>query len=249
MSDDAGLDSDGPDAGGVERILVVTAHPDDVDFGAAGSVATWTDADITVSYCICTDGDAGGADTGIPRVEMPTVRREEQTKAAAVVGVTDLHWLGFPDGALEYSLELRKAISRVIRITKPDRVVCQSPDRLLTRIYASHPDHLAAGAATISAVYPDSRNAWSFPELFEHEGLAPHSVPEIWLMAREAPDRFVDTTDVIDRKVEALLCHRSQMSAPDRIPEMMRDWGRMVAERAGFGPDRTAEGFERIDTA
>jgi LmbE family N-acetylglucosaminyl deacetylase len=236
--------SDEPQA---ERILVVTAHPDDVDFGAAGSVATWTDQGIDVSYCICTDGDAGGADTGVPRHEMPKLRREEQTKAAAVVGVSDLHWLGFPDGMLESTLELRKAIARVIRIVRPDRVVCQSPERLLSRIYASHPDHLAAGDATISAVYPDSRNAWSFPELLD-QGHAPHTVPELWLMAREQPNVFVDTTTAIDRKVEALLCHRSQMPDPDRMPELIKGWARAMAERAGFGPDRYAEGFERVET-
>lgn len=233
----------------VSRVLVVTAHPDDVDFGAAGSVATWSDQGIDVSYCICTDGDAGGADTGIARREMPKIRREEQTKAAAVVGVTDLHWLGFPDGMLEYNLALRKAISRVIRIVRPDRVVCQSPDRLLSRIYASHPDHLAAGAAAIAAVYPDSRNAWSFPELLDEEGLAPHTVPELWLMAREAPTDYVDITAAIDRKIEALLCHRSQMPEPERMPDMIREWARGTAQRADFGPDRFAEGFEKVLTS
>ncbi len=233
----------------VSRVLVVTAHPDDVDFGAAGSVATWTDQGIDVSYCICTDGDAGGADTGIARREMPKIRREEQTKAAAVVGVTDLHWLGFSDGMLEYNLALRKAISRVIRIVRPDRVVCQSPDRLLSRIYASHPDHLAAGAAAIAAVYPDSRNAWSFPELLDEEGLAPHTVPELWLMAREAPTDYVDITAAIDRKIEALLCHRSQMPEPERMPDMIREWARGTAQRADFGPDRFAEGFEKVLTS
>lgn len=236
--------SDVPQVG---RILVVTAHPDDVDFGAAGSVATWTDEGIEVSYCICTDGDAGGADTGIARHQMPKIRREEQTKAAAVVGVTDLHWLGFPDGMLEATLELRKAIARVIRIVRPDRVVCQSPERLLARIYASHPDHLAAGDATISAVYPDSRNAWSFPELLD-QGHAPHTVPELWLMARENPNVFVDTTNAIDRKIEALLCHRSQMPDPDRMPDLITTWARAMAERAGLGSDRCAEGFERVET-
>ena len=233
----------------VNRILVVTAHPDDVEFGAAGSVATWSDQGIDVSYCICTDGDAGGASTGIPRREMPKIRREEQTKAAAVVGVTDLHWLGFPDGMLEYDLGLRKAISRVIRVVRPDRVVCQSPDRLLSRIYASHPDHLAAGAAAIAAVYPDSRNAWSFPELLDDEGLEPHTVPELWLMARETPTDYVDITAAIDRKIEALLCHRSQMPEPDRMPDMIREWARGTAMRADFGLDRYAEGFEKVNTA
>lgn len=233
----------------VSRVLVVTAHPDDVDFGAAGSVATWTDRGIAVSYCLCTDGDAGGADTGIPRAEMPRVRREEQTKAAAVVGVTDLHWLGFADGMLQADLALRKAISRVIRIVRPDRVICQSPDRFIPRIYASHPDHLAAGDATICAVYPDARNAWSFPDLLEEEGLEPHTVPEVWMMARQEPDRFVDTTDAIDRKLEALLCHRSQMPEPERMPDLIRGWSAAVAERAGLPAGRYAEGFERIDTA
>ena len=234
----------------VARILIITAHPDDVDFGAAGSVATWTDRGIEVAYCLVTDGDAGGADTGIARADMPRIRRKEQTEAAAVVGVTDLHWLGFPDGAVVADLALRKAISRVIRIVKPDRVVCQSPDRLLTRIYASHPDHLAAGEAAICAVYPDARNAWSFPELLDEEGLAPHTVPELWLMAREQPDRFVDTTDAIDRKIEALKCHASQMGdRNDAIAEMMRSWSAATATAAGLPDGRYGEGFQRIDTA
>ncbi len=233
----------------VSRVLVVTAHPDDVDFGAAGSVAAWTDQGVDVSYCICTHGDAGGADSGIPRDRIHVVRRKEQTAAASVVGVRDLHWLGFPDGALEYNLELRKAISRVIRIVRPDRVVCQSPDRMLSRIYASHPDHLAAGAAAIAAVYPDSRNAWAFPDLLDEEGLEPHTVPELWIMAREQPNVFVDITDAVERKIEALLCHESQMSDPGRMPDMIREWARATAQRAEFGPDRFAEGFERVDTA
>ncbi len=234
----------------VSRILVVTAHPDDVDFGAAGSVATWTDRGIEVSYCVVTDGDAGGADTGILRADMPRIRRKEQTAAAAVVGVTDLHWLGFPDGAVVADLALRKAISRVIRIVKPDRVVCQSPDRLLTRIYASHPDHLASGEAAICAVYPDARNAWSFPELLDDEGLEPHTVPELWLMAREHPDRFVDTTDAIGRKIEALHCHESQMGdRGEAIGDMMRTWSAAMGITAGLPEGRCAEGFQRIDTA
>ncbi|HEY1733382.1 MAG TPA: PIG-L family deacetylase, partial [Acidimicrobiales bacterium] len=107
---------------GDERILVVTAHPDDVDFGVAGSVASWVKSGNQVSYCIVTDGDAGGADTGIPRSEMADVRHREQTAAAKTVGVTDLHWLGFPDGRVEATLDLRKAITRVIRTVRPDRV-------------------------------------------------------------------------------------------------------------------------------
>ncbi len=233
----------------VERILVVTAHPDDVDFGAAGSVAVWTDHGIEVSYCIVTDGDAGGADTGIPRSEMADVRHKEQTAAAKTVGVTDLHWLGFPDGRVEATLELRKAITRVIRMVRPDRVVAQSPERVLSRIYASHPDHLAAAEAAVCAVYPDSRNAWAFPELLDDEGLEPHTVPELWLMARDVPDRFVDTTEVFARKVEALLCHESQMvGKEDAIGPMLREWGERIAVLADLPEGHTAEGFQRVDT-
>src|SRR5258706_15241083 len=106
----------------VNRILVITAHPDDVDFGAAGSVATWTDAGIDVSYCIVTDGDAGGSDLSISRTEMAEIRRGEQTEAALVVGVTDIEFLGYPDGRLEASLDLRRGLSRVIRRVRPARV-------------------------------------------------------------------------------------------------------------------------------
>ncbi|MSW05560.1 MAG: PIG-L family deacetylase, partial [Actinobacteria bacterium] len=142
---------------GIERILVVSAHPDDVDFGAAGSIATWTDAGIEVSYCLVTDGDAGGSDNTITRAEMGQIRRREQTDAAAKVGVTDLHFLAHSDGRVMASIELRRDLSRVIRMVKPNRVLIQSPERNWDRIYASHPDHLAAGEAAMAVVYPDAR--------------------------------------------------------------------------------------------
>src|SRR4051812_8482930 len=113
----------------IERILVVTAHPDDVDFGAAGSVAVWTERGIEVTYCLVTDGEAGGSDRTISRPEMATLRRAEQTAAAEQVGVTDLRFLGFPDGGLEPTIEVRRSISRVIRQVRPQRVVTQSPQR------------------------------------------------------------------------------------------------------------------------
>jgi LmbE family N-acetylglucosaminyl deacetylase len=235
-----------PDIG---RILVITAHPDDVDFGAAGSVATWTDQGIDVRYCIVTDGDAGGFDPEVARSEIPRIRREEQTKAAATVGVTELHFLGYPDGRLVASIELRRDISRVIRQVRPDRVLAPSPERNMSRIYASHPDHLAAGEAAVCAVYPDARNPWAHPELLDDEGLEAHTVPELWLMASNQADRFVDTTAQLDRKIAALLCHESQMPDPGRIPKLITEWGATVAAMAGLAAGRYAEGFQRIDTA
>ena len=233
----------------IKTILVVTAHPDDVDFGAAGSVAAWTDKGIDVRYCIATDGDAGGFDPAVPRSEIPRIRREEQTRAAKTVGVTELYFLGHPDGRLQPTLELRRDISRVIRRVRPDRMLCPSPERNLTRLYASHPDHLAAGEAAVCAVYPDSRNPWAHPELLQEEGLEPHTVPELWLMATNDTDHFVDTTAQIERKIAALLCHESQMPDPGRIPKLITEWGETVASRAGLPPGRYAEGFRVIDTA
>lgn len=230
------------------RILAVTAHPDDVDFGAAGSVARWVDEGHAVSYCIVTDGDAGGFDPSVPRGEIPSIRRAEQLAAAKVVGVDDVHFLGYPDGRLTASIELRRDISRVIRKVRPERVVSPSPERNFARIYASHPDHLAAGEAALCAVYPDSRNPFAHPELAA-EGLEAHSVTEVWMMAASDPDVFVDITDHFDAKVSALLCHESQITDPAAIHGLLRGWAAGIGRAAGLGDGRLAEGFRRIDTA
>src|SRR6478735_1477890 len=140
----------------IERILVVTAHPDDVDFGAGGTVAGWTQARIEVTYCLCTDGQAGGSDRELPRDEMARIRRVEQTEAARALGVTDLRFLGYMDGELYPTHDLRRDISRVIRQVRPQRVLTQSPERWWDRLGASHPDHRAAGDATVDSIYPDA---------------------------------------------------------------------------------------------
>ena len=230
------------------KILVITAHPDDVDFGAGGTVATWISEGHEVVYCLVTDGQAGGSDNTVTRDEVAALRRCEQTAAANMLGVTELHWLGFPDGAVVADLNLRREISAVIRIVKPDRVLTQSGERNYNRIYASHPDHLATGEAALCAVYPDARNEFAFPELLSERGLAPHSVPETWIMAGPHPKHFVDTTDVIDKKIAALLCHASQHTDPAGLPERMRGWGQMIAESGGLPKGRTAESFLVVDT-
>ena len=233
----------------VERVLVVSAHPDDVDFGAAGSVATWTDAGVEVTYCIVTDGAAGGFDPGVSRIEMAEIRQAEQTAAAKAVGVDDIVFLGYPDGRLEVSFDLRRDLSRVIRQTRPQRVVAQSPDRIYERIFASHPDHLAAGEAALGAVYPDARNPFAHPELLADEGLEPWSVAEVWLIAHPGePNRFVDVTETFERKVEALRCHVSQHQDPERLEPLLRGWLTGNAELAGWPQGRLAEGFYVITT-
>jgi LmbE family N-acetylglucosaminyl deacetylase len=231
-----------------ERILTVTAHPDDVDFGAAGSVAAWTAAGAHVTYCVVTDGDAGGFDPSVPRTQIPAIRRAEQTAAAAEVGVKDLIWLGHPDGRVEATLELRRDLARVIRLVRPQRVVCPSPERLWDRLFASHPDHLATGEATMCAVYPDARNPFAFPELAA-EGLEPHTVEEVWIMAAPGINVYVDVTDTFPAKVAALRAHVSQETDREgRLEEWLRGWLAANAVEAGWADGRLAEGFRRIPT-
>jgi LmbE family N-acetylglucosaminyl deacetylase len=232
----------------VERILVVTAHPDDVDFGAAGSVARWTDAGVEVAYCICTSGEAGGSDREMPRSAMAELREAEQRAAAKVVGVSDVTFLGHPDGRLELSLDLRRDISRVIRRVKPQRVLAQSPERNYQRVYASHPDHLAAGAAGLAAVYPDARNPFAHPELLE-EGWEPWSAGEVYLMGATGSDTYVDITETVERKLEALRSHVSQHPDADRLDALIRDWAAANAKLGGLPDGVLAESFLRVDTA
>ncbi|HET9256123.1 MAG TPA: PIG-L deacetylase family protein [Pseudonocardiaceae bacterium] len=232
----------------VRRVLVVAAHPDDVDFGSAGTVATWTDAGIEVSYCIVTDGDAGGFDRDVPRSAIGGIRQDEQRKAAAVLGVTDVEFLGYPDGRLEVTIALRRDISRAIRRTRPDRILVQPPTRDLSRVYRNHPDHLAAGEAAMCAIYPDARNPFAHPELLE-EGWEAHTVPETWVMSpgNEA-GHYVDITGTFDRKIAALRAHASQTAHMTDLEERMRDWATVQAQAAGFPEGRLAEGYITLDT-
>jgi LmbE family N-acetylglucosaminyl deacetylase len=233
----------------VERALVVTAHPDDVDFGAGGTIAAWTAEGIEVSYCICTDGDAGGFDPDVPRDQIGGIRQAEQRAAAKELGVEDVVFLGYPDGRLLVSVELRRDLSRVIRQKRPQRMLIQSPERNWERIYASHPDHLAAGEAAISAVYPDARNPFAHLDLAA-EGLEAWTVDEVWVMGGTAagPNRYVDVTDTFERKLAALRQHVSQTAHMDDLEDRLRGWLTMHAAAAGFGEGRLAEAFRVVST-
>jgi len=233
----------------IQQVLVIAAHPDDVDFGSAGTVARWTGAGIGVAYCIVTDGDAGGSETGIPRDEMAPLRRDEQRAAAAVVGVDDVHFLGHPDGRVQASLDLRRDISRVIRIVRPQRVLTQSPERNLDRIYGSHPDHLAVGEAALAAVYPDARNRWAHTELAD-EGLEPWTVDAMWVgTGRDGPSHYIDITTSFDRKIEALLSHKSQLPDPEATETLVRGWGAANAQMCGLPEGRYAEAMREVRTS
>ncbi len=233
----------------VSRVLVITAHPDDVDFGAAGTIARWTEAGTEVVYCIVTDGDAGGSDPSVSRTDMAVLRRAEQTAAAKCVGVTDLRFLGYSDGRVEATLALRKDLSRVIRQVRPDRVLSPSPDRNYARIGASHPDHRAVGSAALDAVYPDARNQFAFPELLADEGLQPWTAREVWLMASPQAAHYVDITDTFSNKVAALRAHESQTGdRGDDLEKFLREWLSRAAQTAGLPEGRLAEAFQVLAT-
>lgn len=234
---------------GLQRMLVVTAHPDDVDFGAGGTVATRIGSGVDVSYCVITDGDSGGFDRTVPRSEIAGIRQGEQRKAAAALGVTDVEFLGYPDGRLAVSYELRRDITRVIRRVRPDLMVVQSPQRDLRSLAGSHPDHLAAGEAAMCAVYPDARNPFAHPELLADEGLEAHAVSQVWVMSpNDRAEHYVDVTDSFDRKLAALREHASQTAHMTDLEDRMRGWLGSQAAAAGLPEGRLAEGFLVLDT-
>jgi len=233
-----------------ERVLVVVAHPDDVDFGTAGTMAALVNAGSHVSYCLVTSGEAGEDDMTESVEALVALRQGEQHAAAAAVGVEEVHWLGHPDGRVINDLNLRRDISRVIRTVRPDVVVAQPTTANWDRIYGSHPDHLATAWATMAAVYPDSRNPRAHPELLR-DGYAPHSVSQVWMMgmaASEGTMMHVDITDTFEQKVKALRCHSSQTDRIEELEGLLREWASGVASTANMTKGRLAEGFRVIST-
>ena len=226
----------------IRRALVVMAHPDDVDFGAPGTVAHLTDAGVTVTYCMVTDGQAGGFDHSIPRSEMGVIRQREQRAAAAVVGVTDVRFLGHMDGSVVADLELRHDISLVIRDVRPQVVITQMPSRNLDSTYGSHPDHIATGEATMSAVNPFAFVGQPVADLEDW------AVSEVWIAGGAQAKHAVDITTQLERKIEALVCHASQHRDPAAMQERVRTWWQRIAEEHGLPVGSSAESFRVVDT-
>ena len=233
----------------VRSVLVVAAHPDDIDFGAAGTVAGWTAAGIRVTYCVCTSGEASAPADG-DTAETATLREAEQRAAAAQVGVEDVVFLRYPDGGLTASMELRRDITRVIRKVRPDRVLAWSPEINWERVATTHPDHRASGEAAFAAVFPDSRNPHAHRSLLDDEGLEPWRVRELWVNDGPAPLRnhVVDVTDTFDKKLAALRCHTSQVGDGVELEKALRRGFGAFARNAGLGEGRYAEIFQVVDT-
>ncbi|MFD1212382.1 PIG-L deacetylase family protein [Arthrobacter sp. GCM10027362] len=233
-------------AAGVRQVLVFAAHPDDVDFGAAGTIARWTAAGVKVTYCIMTDGDAGGFDES-HRAGIIEMRAREQAAAAGIVGVEDIRFLGQRDGYLEASHEVIKLVAGLIREIRPDVVMAMHPERAWDRIQKSHPDHLACGEAVTRAVYPAAENPYAYPDLAE-AGLTAYKVPYLWFYGgpRERDNHFVDVTDQVDAKLAALRIHASQHPDLARMEATVRRHLLDNAQRCGLGQGRSAEVFHVV---
>ena len=235
----------------VERVLVIVAHPDDVEFWLGGTIAIWADAGIAVTYCVVTDGSAGGFDPEIPREAIPGIRRAEQRAAAAVLGVRDVRFLGLGEGGLgPESGELHAALVRVIREVRPQRVVTWSPEWNWQRFRSCHPDHLATGAAVLTAIYPDAGNPFALVRLRRDEGLEPWTVGEVWLI--NSPERevnhYVDITATFDRKVTAVRAYASQVPDPGGLERRLRQRIAQNTAAAGLPDGRLAEAFQVVVT-
>jgi LmbE family N-acetylglucosaminyl deacetylase len=215
-------------------VLVVVAHPDDAEFMSAGTIGKWAREGKEVNYVLCTAGDKGSSDPSMSPERLAAIRRVEQREACDRLGVKDLVFLGYEDGVLLNTLDLRRDIVREIRRFKPDVVLCQDPTtRWSSQGYINHPDHRAAGDATLDAVYPSARDGMVFPEL-RAEGFAPHKVIEVYLGGTNTPDVYVDIEDSIHLKVAALKAHVSQVGDGPRPDRPGWDLETVICERAGL---------------
>jgi len=225
----------------ITRVMVVTAHPDDSEFGAGGTVAKLTREGKTVTYCIVTNGNKGSGDRSMTPERLVSIREEEQRNAARVLGVDTVDFLGFPDCELENTRESRMAVTAAIRRHRPDLIICQNPNRT-KNFGASHRDHREAGGIVLDCVYPLARDHMAFPELLA-QGLEPHKVKEVHTMWWDEPEVVVDTSDTIDIKIKALLCHVSQIKNTAGMEKRVRERGAQLGKPKGYA---YAETFDRI---
>lgn len=222
--------------------MVVFAHPDDAEFSCGGTVAKWVNEGFEFVYVVATDGSKGSSDPTMSPERLVALRQQEQRRAADVLGVKEVVFLGYPDGYLEHTLALRKDIARAIRQFRPERLITMTPYRSFSVSGSiNHPDHLAIGDATLAAVYPTARDRLTFPELLA-EGLEPYAVREVYVTGTDAPDTWIDITETLDKKLAALLEHSSQI----RSPEVFDRVRARAKETAGGHEMEYAECFKKF---
>lgn len=217
------------------RALVISAHPDDIEFSCAGTVAKWTDEGAEVTYCIATDGTAGTQDRDLMGKKLHDIRVAESEAAASAVGVNEIVWLNHRDGYVEYNLDLRRDIARVFRRYKPHRFVVLDPTPVIDDHFINHPDHRAVGQASLDVSMTAGTTPGIFPELLS-EGLEPwRGLRELWITGPAGGPVVVDISSTIDRKIESLVCHRSQIGEDTAaVGEWVRGWCAELGESHGY---------------
>jgi LmbE family N-acetylglucosaminyl deacetylase len=220
-------------------VMVVTPHPDDAEFGVAGTVARWVKEGRQVVYVVCSNGDKGTSDPNVSPEHLAKTREKEQLAAARVLGVREVVFLRHPDQGLEDSPEFRKQLVRLIRMYRPETVVTADPYRR----YFWHRDHRITGQVTLDAVFPYARDYWAYPE-FIGDGLEPHKVNEILFWASDDPNHCLDITETFDLKMAALLCHQSQVGHV--AVELLEEWLRHHCRDSATGQEfDLGESFHR----
>jgi len=214
------------------RAMFIYAHPDDIEFGVAGTAARWAKNGSDVTYVVITDGNVGSHDPAHTQEQLAQIRREEQTAAAHVAGVQNVVYLGYHDGLLEPSLALRKELVKLIRTYKPNAVVCGDPAMYFRGDRINHPDHRAAAKAAIDAVFPASEMRLLYPDLLA-AGLEPHKVNYVYISTTEDANYYVDISETLDIKLNALREHKSQLGEWDP-DERIRTWNGELGKKVGF---------------
>jgi len=227
----------------LRTILCIAAHPDDLEFTVAGSVATWTREGRAVVFCLVTTGGAGTNEYTPSGAGLVPIRERELHEAARILGVEEVVLLGYADGVVEPTLALRRDLTRVIRRHKPDVVVCGDPTvRYYGNEYMNHPDHRAVASAALDAVFPSAETLGIFPELLA-EGLTPHKVKEVFISGASAPDTWIDIGDTLEIKCAALKAHTSQVGPGDWVDALLREWAVRDGKRAAVA---YAEAYRRM---
>jgi LmbE family N-acetylglucosaminyl deacetylase len=223
----------------VQRAMAIYAHPDDAEFGMAGTVAKWAKAGVEFTYCMVTNGASGSQDPDMTRERLRDIRAAEQREAAKILGVRHVVFLGFEDGYLEPSIDVRRAVARQIRIHRPDVIFTMDPTSRYGGGYVNHPDHIAAGEVVLRSINPDASTRQMLPELWQEERLEPHKPKALFLMAFGNPDTIVDVSDIVDVKIKALQAHRSQID-PQSI-DFIKGWMKEAGKKHRYA---YAEGFK-----
>ena len=229
-----------------ERVLVIAAHPDDIEFGASGTIARWVIEGATVRYLLVTRGDKGTDDPNADIHELVRLRDQEQRAAAAEIGVEGVDFLDEPDGQVEPSLRLRERLTHAVRAFRPEVVMTHDPTVLfVNNEWVNHPDHRAVGQSAVDAVFPTARDPLNFREHLD-DGIGPWKVAELFLWSTNEANQIVDIGATLDLKVAALGHHASQFRSFDEIARWVRRRSEELGERAGY---RAAEGFRRVTLA